>query len=64
MKVARIESCAGSCRHFLNRITLDHDGGQHELLLVRLRHPAGRTATGSPKWLLAQPEFRAMVTTA
>lgn len=60
MKTTRYDSCAGPAAHFIKRVGLEHQGKQHELLLVRLRHPAGRTKTGSPKWLLEQTEFRAM----
>jgi hypothetical protein len=59
-RTASYKWCKGSCRHFLNGIVLDGPSGKHELLLLRLRHPAGRAPTGSPKWLLDQPEFRAM----
>src|SRR5205085_2211798 len=45
-KTARYQWCAGSCRHFLNRVTLDAPDGPHETLLLRLRHPAGRAPTG------------------
>ena len=60
MRTKTYESCNGPCLHFLNKITLDAPGGEHELLLVRLRHPAGRARTGSPKWLLGQAELTAM----
>ncbi len=61
MKTKKYEWCKGSCLHYVNRVTLD-TGGEHVLLLLRLRHPASRRATGSPKWLSQQPEFSAMLT--
>lgn len=57
-------SCSGTCRHFLNDISVGTRHGQHEILLLRLRHPAGRSPTGSPRWLLGQPEFQAFASTA
>lgn len=51
----------GPCLHHLNRYTLEvpTEPREHELLLVRLRHPAARTKKGSVAWLLAQPDFHA-----
>lgn len=61
MRLKRYESCSESCRHYVNRITLDIGGAEHVLLLLRLRHPASRRATGSPRWLAQQSEFKEMV---
>lgn len=60
MKTKQYQWCKGPCLHYVNRITLDAGGGEHDLLLVRLRHPASRRATGSPKWLSQQVEFSAL----
>lgn len=60
---AKIVTCGradGTCERFARRVRIRTDGGDHELLLVRMRHPSGRTPVGSAKWLLAQPEFRAL----
>ena len=61
MKTKHYEWCKGSCLHYANRITLDAGGIEHTLLLVRLRHPASRRATGSPKWLSQQAEFAGLM---
>lgn len=61
MTPKQYEWCKGSCLHYVNRVTLDVGGAEHVLLLVRLRHPASRRATGAPKWLAQQPELRAML---
>lgn len=59
--VVRYEHGKGSCLHYSNRVVLRSSKGEHELLLLRLRHPAARSSTmGSPQWLLAQPEMRAL----
>jgi hypothetical protein len=53
---------SGPSHHHANRIVIEGGDGQvHDLLLVRLRHPAGRSPTGSPSWLLRQPDLRALV---
>jgi hypothetical protein len=49
--------CKGRALHFANRITPAGPEGDHEMLLVRLRHPAGRAPTGSPRWLFEQQDF-------
>jgi hypothetical protein len=60
--VTSYRNTAGPARHHLNRIIVELESGRlHDLLLVRLRHPSGRSKTGSPTWLLRQPDFRAMV---
>lgn len=61
MKLTRYEWCKGTCLHYVNRVTLDVAGSEHTLLLLRLRHPASRRATGSPKWLAKQPELAEML---
>lgn len=48
----------GKCLHYVNRFTLEGPRGAHELLLVRLRHPASRRSAGAPRWLLGQAEFQ------
>lgn len=50
--------CKAASLHFANRVTLEMNGRNQELLLVRLRHPAGRSRSGSPKWLFEQEDFR------
>lgn len=52
---------AGAAHHHANLIGVGLDGGRHDLLLVRLRHPSGRTPKGSPSWLLKQADFRGLV---
>jgi hypothetical protein len=48
----------GDAPHRLNRITLDLAGRPHDLLLVRLMHPAGRSMMGSARWLVGRSAFR------
>jgi hypothetical protein len=48
----------GKCLHYVNRYALRGPRGAHDLLLVRLRHPASRRINGAPRWLLGQAEFR------
>jgi hypothetical protein len=50
--------CGGRSLHFANRISLGGPNGAHDLLLVRLRHPAGRARTGSSRWLFDQADFK------
>jgi hypothetical protein len=50
--------CSGSSLHFANRIGVGEPGGDHDMLLVRLRHPAGRTRKGAPKWLFDQADLK------
>ena len=50
--------CQGRSLHFANRITLRAPSGDHDLLLIRLRHPAGRAPSGSPRWLFQQADFK------
>jgi hypothetical protein len=57
LRVDSYESCAGRSLHYANRIVVGTTRGAHSTLLVRLRHPAGRSRTGSPSWLLRQPDF-------
>ena len=61
VKTKKYEWCKGACLHYVNRITLDVGAAEHVLLLLRLRHPASRRPTGSPKWLSQQPEFSEML---
>lgn len=53
---------SGPSLHFVNRLRLGNDRGSKETLLVRMRHPAGRTAKGSPTWLLQHKDFRSLAT--
>jgi len=55
-----IQPAAGASRHYANRLVLRAGDDEHEVLLVRLRHPAARTNIGSARWLLAQPDFCAL----
>jgi hypothetical protein len=50
--------CRDSSLHFANRISLRGPSGDHDLLLLRLRHPAGRAPTGSHDWLFDQADFK------
>lgn len=61
MKVKSYEAARRACSHFASRIMLEVSRGEHEVLLVRLRHPAARSAKGSPKWLYEQEEFSRLV---
>ncbi len=47
----------GPLQHFLRSVKLEAPQGSHELLLVRVRHPAARTAIGSPRWLAGESDF-------
>lgn len=60
----RAQHFPGTCLHHVNRYTLalPSEANAHELLLVRVRHPAARTRRGSVAWLLAQPDFRVATT--
>jgi hypothetical protein len=60
LQIAKHRWCDGPSLHFANRYLVTGPHGERELLLVRLRHPAGRAPTGSPKWLFKQPDFRAL----
>lgn len=55
------EHFPGPCLHFVNRyrVRIHARAGtaEHEILLVRLRHPAARSSVGSPSHLLAEPDF-------
>lgn len=62
LAVRNYQTTRGPSQHRANRISIElGDDQEHELLLVRLRHPSGRTPIGSPSWLLRQPDFRALV---
>jgi hypothetical protein len=58
LQVTKQRWCDGKSLHFANRYVVAGPHGERELLLVRLRHPAGRSRTGSPRWLFEQPDFR------
>jgi hypothetical protein len=60
LQVAKHRWCDGPSLHFANRYLVTGPHGERELLLVRFRHPAGRSRTGSPRWLFEQPDFRAI----
>lgn len=60
MSVIDYEPAAGKARHYANRVRLSAGDEEHELLLVRLRHPAARTKKGSVRWLLDQDGFQAL----
>ncbi|MBX3227953.1 MAG: hypothetical protein KIT84_28000 [Labilithrix sp.] len=64
VRTTSFRSCSGTCRHFLNTVDIDTRHGEREVLLLRLRHPAGRSRTGSPRWLLGQAEFQSVASTA
>lgn len=49
----------GPLLHFANRIVLKNG---HELLLLRMRHPAARTKSGTAEWFVKQPGFSELVT--
>jgi hypothetical protein len=62
LSVSSYRNPSGPSHHHANRIVIEGGDGQvHDLLLVRLRHPAGRSPTGSPSWLLRQPDLRVLV---
>jgi len=59
--VRSFHNAKGPSQHHANLIGVELEGGrQHELVLVRLRHPSGRTPKGSPSWLLKQPDFKGL----
>lgn len=47
----------GPLQHFLRSVEVEAPQGLHELLLVRVRHPAARTTIGSPRWLAGESDF-------
>jgi hypothetical protein len=51
---------SGAVKHALNRISCSNAGAPHELLLIRVRHPAARRREYSTRWLLASPDFRSL----
>lgn len=59
--VAKFEAAWGDAPHRANRIQLEIGQDRRDLLLVRLRHPAGRSKAGSAKWLLERSAFRALL---
>jgi hypothetical protein len=61
VRVTSFRSAGGDVLHRANRVALDAGGQPHDLLLVKLRHPAGRSREGSVRWLLARPAFRELV---
>ena len=58
LAVTRFVPVTGDAPHRMNRITLKHEGREHALLLVRLRHPAGRGKVGTANWLCERAAFR------
>lgn len=58
--VARFEPVADDAPHRLNRVVLDR-GEPNELVLVRLRHPAGIGRVGTAGWLRERRAFRELV---
>lgn len=62
LRVRASHPCADECRDHVNALTLETPHGVHEMLLVRLRHPAARTKVGSVEWLLSQPDFLEIAT--
>ena len=45
-------------RHRANRIAIRFGGERQDVMLLRLRHPAGRGTTGTAAWLLKRDAFR------
>jgi len=61
LEVTGYQAGAGEAAHWATRVTIAKQGAQHELLLVRLRHPSGRTPKGSPRWLMDNTDFRTLL---
>lgn len=57
LRVARYQHYPGPCLHHVNRLRLVGAAGLQDTLLLKLRHPAGRTMRGSAQWLLVQDAF-------
>lgn len=58
VKVTRYEAAEGDDRHRANRIRLETPAGEHEVLLLKLRHPAARVREGSAKWVMEREAVR------
>ena len=58
VNVHSFQAAWGDAPHRANRVTLEVAGKPHDLLLVRLMHPAGRSKVGSARWLLDRQAFR------